>query len=115
VPPTTTTATKVSTAPVMRDFRINTLTQLPAEATINEEDIIGKCTRRGLEGVILMFDWASHILMVRTSYKTPIFSSANDNLFDVFKAIIDDFSSSDEEERRDSYPEKGNCFKKKKK
>jgi hypothetical protein len=40
----------------------------------------------------------------------PIFPSANENVVDVFKAfkaIVEDFYS-DEEERRDSYPEKGN-------
>jgi hypothetical protein len=104
----TTTDTKVAMAAVTREIK-NTLTQLPAESSIKDEDVIGKYTSRGIEWVRLLYDWASHRLTVCVSYKTPILLSVNDNLFDLFKQILDEFYS-DEEERRDSYPEKGRHF-----
>jgi hypothetical protein len=42
-------------------------------------------------------------------YTTPMFSDVDDQLFAVFKSIVEDFSS-DKEEGKDSYPEKGKHF-----
>jgi hypothetical protein len=109
LPTTTNIYTRVYTEAVTRDIIIDTPAQLATEAAITEEHAIGKHTSRVLEWVILLFDWASHRLTKGVSYKTPIFLSVNDNLFHAFKAIVREISS-DEEERRDSYPEKGNRF-----
>jgi hypothetical protein len=100
---------KVSTAPVTHDIRINTLTVLPTEATIKKENVISRYVRRGLEGVALMYNWASHCLTVHVGYNTPIFCENSEDLFEVFKSIVDEFSS-DKEENLESYPEKGKHF-----
>jgi hypothetical protein len=52
--------TKIVTAPVTLDVRINTLTQLPEEAKVNDKDVIAKYVHRGLEGVTLLYEWESH-------------------------------------------------------
>jgi hypothetical protein len=44
---------KVMTAPVTRDIMINTLTQLPEEATVKGKDVVAKYVYRGLETVTL--------------------------------------------------------------
>jgi hypothetical protein len=82
--PTSTTSTvttplsKVVTSAVMRDIRINTLTQLPSEATIKSESVIDKFFSRGLAGVTLLYEWASHRLAVCAGYTTPMFSDVDD-------------------------------------
>jgi hypothetical protein len=48
-------------------------------------------------------------LTVRVGYNTPMSSNTNDNLCAVFKAIVEEFSS-DEEEYVDSFHEKGKHF-----
>jgi hypothetical protein len=50
--------TKIVTAPVTLDVRINTLTQIPEEAKVNDKDVVAKCVYRGLEGVTLLYEWA---------------------------------------------------------
>jgi hypothetical protein len=82
--------TKIVTAPVTLDVRINTLTQLPEEAKVNDKDVVAKYVHRGLEGVTLLYDWASHRLTLRVGYKTIILYETDDNLFAVFKTIVDD-------------------------
>jgi hypothetical protein len=42
-------------------------------------------------------------------YATPMFSDVDNQLCVVFKTIVKDFSS-DEEEGKDSYPQKDQCF-----
>jgi hypothetical protein len=78
------------TVPVDFDIRINTLTQIPEEEKVDDKDVIAKYVHRGLEGVPLLYDWASHQLTLRVRYKTPILSETEDNLFADFKKIIDD-------------------------
>jgi hypothetical protein len=96
----------VSIAPVTHDILINTLTGLPTEATMNDEDAIAKYVIIGLEGVILLYDLA-HMLTVHVGYNTPMFDTKY-NLFAVFKSIVDEFSS--DEDEFDSFPEKGKHF-----
>jgi hypothetical protein len=48
-------------------------------------------------------------MTVRVGYNTPIFSETSEDLFEVFKSIVDEFSS-DEEENLESYLEKGKHF-----
>jgi hypothetical protein len=109
--PTSTPATvtppllKVATAAATRDILINTLTQLLSEATIKSESVIDTFGSCGLAGVTFSYEWASHRLTIRVGYKTPMFSDVDDQLFAALNAIVDDFSS-DEEERKDCYPEK---------
>jgi hypothetical protein len=80
--------TKIVTAPVTLDVRINTLTQLPEEAKVNDKDAVAKYVHRGLEGVTLLYDWASHRLTLRVRYNTPILSETDDNLFAVSKQLL---------------------------
>jgi hypothetical protein len=107
--PITDVTAKVSTAPVKHDIRINNLTVLPSEATIKKENIVSWYISRGLDGVVLLYDWASHRLTVHVGYNTPIFSETSEDLFEVFKSIVAEFSS-DEEENVESYLEKGKHF-----
>jgi hypothetical protein len=57
--------TKIITAPVTLHIRINTLTQLPEEAKVNDKDVVAKYVHRGLEGVTLLYDWSSHRLTLQ--------------------------------------------------
>jgi hypothetical protein len=98
--------TKIVTAPVTLDVRINTLTQLPEEAKVNDKGVIAKCVHRGLEGVTLLYDWASHRLTLRVGYKTPILSKTDDNLFAVFKTIVDELVP-EGDGVNENYPETG--------
>jgi hypothetical protein len=99
--------TKIVTAPVTHDIMINTLTQLPEEAKVNDKDEVAKYVHRGLEGITtLLYDWASHPLTLHVGYKTPMLSDTDDNLFAVFKTIVDEFSP-EEEKRNETYPETG--------
>jgi hypothetical protein len=98
--------TKIVTAPVTLDVRINTLTQIPEEEKVNDKDVVAKYVNRGLEGVTLLYDWASHGLTLRVGYKTPILSETDDNLFAVFKTIVDElFPEGDGV--KENYPETG--------
>jgi hypothetical protein len=54
--------TKIVTAPVTLDVRINTLTRLPEEAKVDDKDAVDKYVNRGLEDVKLLYEWASHRL-----------------------------------------------------
>jgi hypothetical protein len=76
---------KVSTAPITHGIRINTLTVIPTEATFKKEKVISRYVSRGLEGVVLMYDWPSHRLTVRVGYNTPIFSETYEDIFEVLK------------------------------
>jgi hypothetical protein len=58
--PSPTMVTKVATAPVTLDIRINTLIQLPEESKIMDKYVIAKYISRGIDGVSLMYEWASH-------------------------------------------------------
>jgi hypothetical protein len=87
---------KVATDVVTRDIHINTLTQLPGEDALKDERLMEKYVSRGLEGVTLIFDWASHRLTIRVGYNTLIFSDTDEKLFSVFKSLVDDFSSDEE-------------------
>jgi hypothetical protein len=51
-----TPVTKIVTAPVTVDVRINTLTQLPEEAKVDDKDVVAKYVHRGLEGVTLLYE-----------------------------------------------------------
>jgi hypothetical protein len=62
--------TKIVTSPVTLDVRINTLTQLPEEAKVNDKDVVAKYVHRGLEGVTLLYDWASDRITLRVGYNT---------------------------------------------
>jgi hypothetical protein len=102
-PPTTQQtyiATKVSISPVTHDICINTLMGLPMEKEINDEYDIVKYVSRCLEAVKIIYNWASHRLKVRVGYNTPMLCDTKYNLFAVFKAIFDEFSSDEEEQRR---------------
>jgi hypothetical protein len=61
---------------------------------------------RGLEGFMLLYDWVSHRLTLGVDYKTPTLSETDDNLFAVFKVIVDEFTPK-EEKLNEIYPEKG--------
>jgi hypothetical protein len=54
--------TKIITEPLTLEVRINTLTQIPEEAKLDGKDVIAKYVHRGLEGVPLLYEWASHRL-----------------------------------------------------
>jgi hypothetical protein len=69
----TTLLSKAATASVMRDIRINTLTQLPSEATIKSKSVIDKFVSRDLADVTFLYDWASNRLTIRVGYTTPMF------------------------------------------
>jgi hypothetical protein len=97
---------KIITAPVTLDVRINTLTQLPEEAKVDDKDVVAKYVHCGLEGVTLLYDWASHRLTFRVGYKTPIFSETYDNLFAVFKKNIDELCT-EGDGVNGNYPETG--------
>jgi hypothetical protein len=58
---------------------------------------------------MLMYDWVLYRLTVRVGNNTPIFSETSEDLFEVFKSIVDEFSS-DEEENLEPYTEKGKHF-----
>jgi hypothetical protein len=99
--------TKVVTAFVILDVRISsTLTQLLEEAKVNDKDVVAKYVNRGLEGVTLLYDWASHRLTLRVGYKTPILSETDYNLFAVFKTIVDDLCP-EGDGVNENYPETG--------
>jgi hypothetical protein len=80
--------TKIVTAPVTLDVSINTMTQLPEEVKVDDKDVIAKYMHRGLEGVTLLYDWATQQLTLRVGYKSPILSETDDNLFSVFKKTL---------------------------
>jgi hypothetical protein len=82
--------TKIVTAPVALDGRINTLAQLPEEEKVNDKDVVAKHVHPDLEGVTLLYDWASHLLALRVGYKTPILSETDDNIFAFFKTVVDE-------------------------
>jgi hypothetical protein len=82
--------TKIVTAPVTLDIRMNTLTQLPEEAKVDNKDAVPKYVHRALECVMLLYEWVSHRLTLRVGYKTPILSETDGNLFAVFKKIVDE-------------------------
>jgi hypothetical protein len=88
---------KVSTALFTHDIRINTLIVLPTEATIKKENVVSRYDIRDPEGVVLMYDCASRCLAVRVGYNIPIFSETSEDLFEVFKSIVDEFSSDEED------------------
>jgi hypothetical protein len=98
--------TNIMTTPVTRDIMINTLMQLPVEAKLIDKDVIAKYASHSLEGITLLYDWASHRFTLCISYKTPILSETAENLFVVFKASVDEFSF-EEEKLNERYPEKG--------
>jgi hypothetical protein len=100
--------TKIVTAPVSLDFSINTLTQLPEEAKVDNKNAVAKYVHRGLEGVTQLYDWTSHRTL-RVWYKTPILSETDDNLFAVFKTIVDD-SCPEGYGVNENYPETGKHF-----
>jgi hypothetical protein len=56
--------TKIVTAPATLDVTINSLTQLPEEAKMDDKDVVAKYVHRDLEGVTLLYDWASHRLIL---------------------------------------------------
>jgi hypothetical protein len=95
--PSPTTVTQVATAPVTREIIINTPTQLPEESKVMAKYVIGKHASRGLDGVTMLYDWASHRLTLRVGYKTLMLSETDDILFAVFKAIVVEFSTEDHE------------------
>jgi hypothetical protein len=101
--------TKIVTAPVTLDIRINTLTQLPEEAKVKDKDVVAKYVHHGLEGVTLLYDWASHRLTLRVGYNNPMLSETDDNLFAVLKTISDELSP-EEDRLNDTYPETGKHF-----
>jgi hypothetical protein len=82
--------TKIVTAPLTLDVRINTLIQLPEEAKVDDKDFVSKYVHRGLEGTTILYEWASHRLTLRVGCKTPILSETDDNLFVVFKTSVDE-------------------------
>jgi hypothetical protein len=81
---------KIVPEPVTLNVRIKTLTQLPEEAKVDDKDVVAKYVYRGLEGVTLLYEWASHKLTLQVGYKTPILSETDDNLFAFFKTIVDE-------------------------
>jgi hypothetical protein len=84
------------------------LTQLPGEDALKDERLIENYVSRGLEGVIPLFDWASHRVTIYVGYNTPKFLDTDEKLFSVFKSLVDDFSS-DEEQANESHPRVNNC------
>jgi hypothetical protein len=102
--------TKIVTAPVTLDVRINTLTQLPEEAKVNDKDVVAKYVHRGLEGVTLLYDWEAHRLMLRVGYNTPIVSETDYNLFAVFKTIVDDLCPEGDGANEKIIQRQGNTF-----
>jgi hypothetical protein len=105
LPPTT----KIVRAPVTRDIRINTLTQLPEEAKVNDKDVVAKYVNHGLEGVYLLCDWASHRHTSRVGYTTSMLSETDDTLFEVFKTTLDEHLP-EEEKLNETCPETGKHF-----
>jgi hypothetical protein len=98
--------TKNVTAPVTLDVRINILTKLPEEAKMSDKDVVAKYVHRGLEGVTLLYDWASHQITLRVGYNTPILSETDANLFAVFKTIVDELCP-EGDGVNENYPETG--------
>jgi hypothetical protein len=88
--------TKVVTAPVTHGIMINTLTQLPEEAKVNDNDVIARYVSRCLESIMLLYDWASHRLTLRVGYKTPMLYETDEHMFAFFKEIVDEFSPKEE-------------------
>jgi hypothetical protein len=74
-----------------------------------DKDVIVKYVSRCLEGVKLLYEWALYRLTLRVGYKIPLLSETDNNLFAVFKAIIDEFSPK-EEKLNQTYPEKAHIF-----
>jgi hypothetical protein len=72
------------------DVRINSLSQLPEDAKVDDRDAVAKYVHRGLEGVTILYEWASHRLTLQVGYKTPILSETDENLFAVFKTLVDE-------------------------
>jgi hypothetical protein len=97
---------KIVTAPVTLDVRINTLTQLPEEAKVNDKDVVAKYVHRGLECVTLLYEWASHRLTLRGEYKNPILYETDDNLFAFFKTIVDELCT-EGDGVNENYPDTG--------
>jgi hypothetical protein len=84
----------------------NTLHQIPEEAKVNDKDVVAKYVHRGLEGVTLLYDWASHGLTLRVGYKTSILSETDKNIFAVFKTIVDELCPEGDGVNK-NYPETG--------
>jgi hypothetical protein len=82
---------KIMTAPVTREIRINSITQLPEESKVNDKDVVATYLHRGLEGVALLYEWESHQITLHVGYKTLMLSETDDDLFAVFKTIVDEF------------------------
>jgi hypothetical protein len=101
--------TKIVTAPVTLDIRINALTQIPEESKGNDKDVVAKYVHRSLECVPLLYDWASHRLTLLVGYNTPMLSKNDENLVAVFKKIVDEFSP-EEYRPNETYPETGKYF-----
>jgi hypothetical protein len=100
---------QIVTAPFTRDIMINTLTQPPEEAKVNNKELVAKYVHRGLECVTLLYDWASHRPNLCVGYKTPMLSQTDDNIFAVFKTIVDEFSP-EEDKLNETYPEANSSF-----
>jgi hypothetical protein len=98
--------TNIVTVPVTLDVRINNLAQLPEEAKVNDKDVVAKYVHRGLEGATLLYEWASHRLTLRVGYNTSILSETDDNLFAVFKTIVDELCPQGDGVN-ENYPETG--------
>jgi hypothetical protein len=58
---------------------------------------------------IAAYDWASHRLTLRVGYKTPILSETDDNIFAVFKTIVDELCP-EADGVNEYYPETGKHF-----
>jgi hypothetical protein len=101
--------TKIVTAPVTLDIRINTLSKLLEEEKSDDKEVVAKYINYGLEGVTLLYEWALHHLTLRAGYKTPILSETNDNIFAVFKTIVDELCT-EADGVIENYPEKGKHF-----
>jgi hypothetical protein len=97
--------TKILTAPVTRDININTISQLHEDSKVMDNNVIANYFSPILEGVTLLYDWASCRLTLRLGYKTQMLSETDDNLFAVFKVIMGEFYP-EEEELNETYPEK---------
>jgi hypothetical protein len=65
---------------------------------------------RGQEGVTLLYQSASHRLTLRVSHKTHMLSKTDNNLFAVFKTIVDEFSPEEDNALNKTYPETGKRF-----
>jgi hypothetical protein len=97
---------KIVKAPATCDIRINTLTH-PEEAKVIDKDALAKYMHRGPEGVMLLYEWASHRINLLVGYRTPMLARNDDDLFAVLKAMVDEFSP-EEEKVNETYTKKEN-------